>query len=194
MSKGMSLKGFVRKATVAKSAIGFLDAQKEFIRQHSFLAPTLEQYESGKVHATAALETIRDLAFVTMRDQEIENARVRSQKEPNETVAKPYTVILFHKDGSQIVEGDSESFDLLQKADGWADRRLVADASTVHAEILTTMIGKNNQPIKFMVMRQDAIARMLKAKRGPVTKGGTTSSSLGFKPKVKNDVSHFSRG
>lgn len=194
MSKGMTLKGFVRKATVAKSAIGFLDAQKEYIRQQEFLAPTLEQYENGAVLAGDALIQIRDIAFERMRDQDIEKARKSSEKQPREKAVKAYTVTLFHKEGSRIVEGESESFDILQAADGWADRRLFADASTVHAEILTSMIGKNNQPIKFTVMRQDAIARMLKAKRGPVTKGSSVSSSLSFKPKVKNDISHFSRG
>ena len=193
--KTMTLKGFVRKATLAKSAIGFLDAQKEFIRQHSFLAPTLADYEGGKVAATAALNVIRDIAFAHMVDADIEKARARGAREPKEKAPKSYTVVLFHKEGSRIVDGESKGFDTLQEADGWADRKLFADASTVHAEILTPMMGKNNQAIKFTIMRQDAIARILKAKKGPMMKNSSSrSGSLSFKPRAKNDTCHFSRG
>lgn len=195
MSKGMTLKGFVRKATVAKSAIGFLDAQKEFIRQHSFLSPTLEQYEGGKVIATEALNQIRDIAFVHMVDADIEKAKKASSKEPRQKAEKSYKVTIFHKEGSQVVEGESESFDLLQTADGWADRKLFADASSLHAEIVTSLIGKNGSPIKFTVMRQDAIARTLRAKKGPTMKSNAVGGgSLSFKPRVKNDTFYFSRG
>lgn len=128
--------------------------------------------------------------YKAMVDADIEKGKRASSKE------KSYKVTIFHKEGSQVVEGESKSFDLLQAADGWADRKLFADASALHAEIVTSLIRKNGSLIKFTVMRQDAIARMLRAKRGPTMKSNTVggNGSLSFKPRVKNDTFYFSHG
>ncbi len=195
--KGMTLKGFVRKASAAKSAMGFLDAQKDYIRQHPFLTPTLTEYESGKVPASLALTAIRDIAFKYMVDAELDKAKIASEKEPGTRVKKikKYSVTIFLKQGLLVVAGDDEGFDILQDAEGWADRRLFENASAVHAEIVTMMAGKDGKAIKFISHRQDAIARVLKQKKAPFTKNQSSSGGgLGFRPKVKNDHFYFSRG
>lgn len=186
----MTLKGFVHKASSAKSAIGFLAAHADFIRQHDTLVPFLDSYEKGKELATATLIQIRDLAFAKMVDEEIEAARNRATN-VREAKVKTYTVTIITKDG----EGKSEGFAMTQEAEGWADRRLFEDASALYAEVVSTHIGKSGTPIKWQIMRQDAIARTLKSKGGPVMKSQSkTTSSLGFGVKVHNDRCSFSRG
>lgn len=186
----MTLKGFVHKASSAKSAIGFLAAHADFIRQHATLAPFLDSYEQGKELATATLIQIRDLAFARMVDDEIEAARTRATN-VREPKVKTYTVTIMTKDG----EGKSEGFAMMQDAEGWADRRMFEDASSLYAEVVSTHVGKSGTPIKWQVMRQDSIARTLKGKGGPVMKSQSkTTSSLGFGVKVHNDRCSFSRG
>lgn len=188
--RNMTLKGFVHKASSAKSAIGFLAAHAEFIRQHDSLAPILDNYEKGKEVATATLIQIRDLAFAKMVDEEIEAARNRATN-VREPKVKTYTVTIFTQDG----EGKSEGFAMTQEAEGWADRRLFEDASALYAEVVSTHIGKSGTPITWRIMRQDSIARVLKSKGGPVMKGQAKSTGkLGFGVKAKNDTFYFSRG
>jgi len=192
-ARNMTLKGFVHKASSAKSAMGFLAAHAEFIRKYDDLATLLDSYEKGKEIATAVLTQIRDRAFVRMVDEEIAAAKAKSQN-VREPKVKNYTVTIWCKDGSQVAEGVSEGFTLMQEAEGWADRRLFEDASSVYAEVVSTMIGKNG-PITWRIERGDAIARVLKSKRGPVMKGQSKSAgSLSFRPKVKEDHFYFSRG
>lgn len=190
----MTLKGFVHKASSAKSAIGFLAAHADFIRQHATLAPFLDNYEKGKELASPTLIMIRDLAFARMVDDEIEAARTRATNVRTPKI-KTYTVTIIHSHGNGVVAGKSEGFEMMQEAEGWADRRLFEDASSLYAEVVSTHIGKSGVPIKWQVMRQDSIARTLKGKGGPVMKSQSkTTSSLGFGVKVHNDRCSFSRG
>lgn len=192
----MTLRGFVHKASSAKSAIGFLASHAEFIRQYSNLAPLLDSYEKGKELAGNTLKQIRDLAYQRMLDEEIEAARLRGEKSGEERERKvyPYTVTIFCKDGSNVVEGKSDGFSLMQEAERWADRRLFEDASSLYAEVVSTHIGKNG-PIKWTIQRGDAIARTLPRKVGPVMKGSAKSTGkLSFGVKAKNDTFYFSRG
>lgn len=186
----MTLKGFVHKATSAKSAIGFLAAHADFIKANGSLAPLLTKYEEGKEIATNTLIMIRDLAFAAMVDDEIEAARNRSTT-VREKKVKTYTVTIFTTDG----EGKSEGFSMMQEAEGWADRRLVEDANALYAAVVSTHIGKSGTPITWQVNRNDSMARVMREKRGPVMKvQSKTTSSLGFGVKVHNDRCSFSRG
>lgn len=73
-----------------------------------------------------------------------------------------------------------------------ADRRLVDRGDAVYATI-NNNIGK---PITTIIQRDDAIARVLKAPKGPATRNTHSGggSNLGFGIRAKNDTCHFSRG
>jgi hypothetical protein len=73
-----------------------------------------------------------------------------------------------------------------------ADRRLTDRGDSVFATI-NNNVGK---PITTVVQRDDAIARMLKAPKGPATRNTHSGggSQLGFGIRAKNDTCHFSRG
>lgn len=73
-----------------------------------------------------------------------------------------------------------------------ADRRLVDRGDSVYCTI-NNNIGK---PITTIINRDDAIARVLKAPKGPATRNTHSGggSKLGFTPRAKNDTCHFSRG
>ena len=80
---------------------------------------------------------------------------------------------------------------MAQQADGWVDRRLFDGAPDWHGVIQHTKIAC----LKTVVMREDAIARILKKPKAPAchTKGVSTKS-LGFGVKAKGDHFHFSKG
>lgn len=81
--------------------------------------------------------------------------------------------------------------DTFNAANRLADRRLVDRGDSVYATI-TNNIGK---PITTNIQRDDAIARVLKAPKGPATRNTHSGGSkLGFTPRAKNDTCHFSRG
>jgi hypothetical protein len=188
--RNMSLRGFVHKATSAKGAVGFLAAHADFIRQHAILAPFLDSYEKGKELASPTLIMIRDLAFAQMVDDEIDSARNRAVN-VREKKVKTYTVTIICQDGP----GKSEGFAMMQEAEGWADRRMFEDASSLYANVVSTHIGKSGTPICWRVERNDSIARTLKHKTGAVMKvASKTTDKLGFGVKVHNDRCSFSRG
>ena len=190
-----TLKGFLHRASSAKSAIGFLASHKDFIQQYQSLATILESYESGQEIASVALQKMKDIAFAAMVENELNKAKEKSAK-PNvdktEKVkkCKNYTVIINVKYG----EGKVATFDMMQDAERWADRRLFEDASSVSATIESMLKGKDNNYISWEIMRGDSIARVLKQKAGPVSKGTAKTSALSFRPKVHNDKAYFSKG
>jgi hypothetical protein len=87
-------------------------------------------------------------------------------------------------------------FDLGQRANEWADRRLFAGASDWYAVVShTSMINKEGEPISSIIMRQDSIARILQSPKGPAMKSqAKAGGTLGNKMKVSNFVAVFSKG
>lgn len=81
--------------------------------------------------------------------------------------------------------------DTYQAASRIADRKLSERGDSVYATIANT----HGKPITTIIQRDDAIARMMARPKGPSTRNTASSSStLGFGIKAKNDRSHFSRG
>jgi hypothetical protein len=72
--------------------------------------------------------------------------------------------------------------DTFGKAMGLADRRLFAREDSAYCEIVNNF----DRPITTKVMRSDAIARILKSKKGAVSRvRGRSTKSLGWQPHVK---------
>ena len=72
--------------------------------------------------------------------------------------------------------------DTYQQAMGVADRRLFQREDSVYC----TIVNNYDRPIVTTVQRGDAIARLLKSKKGPVARvGGRSTKTLGFTPHAK---------
>jgi hypothetical protein len=91
-------------------------------------------------------------------------------------------------DGHAILETIKESepavweIDGFGKAMGLADRRLFAREDAAYCEIVNNF----DTPITTKVMRGDAIARILKSKKGAVSRvRGRSTKTLGFQPHAK---------
>ena len=89
-----------------------------------------------------------------------------------------------------------EGFDHSSDADGWTDRRLFDAASDCYGVIICTkMNGRDGKPLTLTVIREDAIARIMRKPKGPAMhKQAKSTNSLGFGVKAKQDHSSFSRG
>jgi hypothetical protein len=88
------------------------------------------------------------------------------------------------------VEDLVKGFDKSQDADRWADRRLFDGASDWYGVVEHTTLK-----VRTFINRQDAIARILKRPKGPtVHTKGTSTKTLGFGVKAKQDRASFSRG
>ncbi len=91
----------------------------------------------------------------------------------------------------------SKGFDSSSDADGWVDRRLFEGASDWYSEIVSTKIisQKTGLALKQTILRDDAIARILRKPKGAAMhKSAKSTNSLGFGVKAKQDRASFSRG
>ena len=89
-----------------------------------------------------------------------------------------------------------QEFDQPQDADRWCDRRLFEGETDWYAVVShTTKTNKDGDPISSVIMRQDAMARIL-AKKGTAVMKTTakSSSTLGWGVKSRPSTAKFSHG
>lgn len=204
----MSPKGFLHKATTkaAGNATAFLAAHRAWLETgelSSLTSPILRKLDEKEVMPTPALEEIKEAVYIHYLNQETKRGEDAMAKANAPKVHKNYlasildvsgnvvSIIRTKDDGTKEEVELEESFDMAQQADGWVDRRLFDGASDWHGVIQHTKIAC----LKTVVMREDAIARILKKPKAPAchTKGVSTKS-LGFGVKAKGDHFHFSKG
>lgn len=191
----MTLKGFVKKASTAKSAIGFLEAHREFLltgEVASLTSTIVAKIDSGTLMPTPGLEEITNAVFAHMMVQLQEDAAESIEKNNSPQVTKPITARILTASGSEIkVAG----FNKHQDAERWCDNRLYSGTPGSYGEIVHNKIFIKGLPDTSIVTREDSIARILKQPRGAMTKKvGVASGRLGFGVKAKQSHAHFSRG
>jgi hypothetical protein len=87
------------------------------------------------------------------------------------------------------------SFDLPQDGIRFLDRRLVDGASDNFGVLLSTKITIAGEPMSEVVMRQDSLARLLKAPKHPFSKKtGSRDNRLSFGTKCHQSHAYFSHG
>lgn len=214
----MSAKRFVKaKLSGRITAEGFLEAHRGFLNSHSFLQPILKSYDEKELMPTATLEKCKAALFDHVVASEIKKAEEQIAKAQSRATiiirkpkgepapAKGYTITVMvkvygTKGGEEIgtytnSKGEEVPtlFETLDygSAERKADRVLFSLSHSLYAII------ENNAgpPVCTKVLRADAIARILRNKKGAVSKvRGKTTNSLSFGVRARNDHSSFSRG
>ena len=204
----MSPKGFLFKANGRVSAEAFLVAHREWLTTGELAnatMPILVKLDSKEILPTPALDEIKEIVLAHHIKTELQKAKAAMQKQTEPKALKAWQATVYNQDGSIALgwkvtkdpdtgkeSGEwvdlQQDFDMAQDAEGWADRKLFDAAPDSYAEV-------NGHGTSVRVERKDAIARILRKKKGPVshTRGASTSS-LGFGVKAKQDTAHFSKG
>ncbi len=210
----MTPKGFLHKTTTkaANSADAFLKAHRAWLESGelaSLTSPILRKLDDGEVMPTPALEAIKSVVYGHMIASEIrkgeESIARQEQGGKGPGASKPWIGTIHNADGQIAVKINEEGEEVLlqqgfekpQECERWVDRRLFEGTDGQFGVVAsTTLIGpKTGSPISSTIMRQDAIARILKQKGGPVMKSSAKSSSkLGFGVKAKQSTAKFSHG
>lgn len=199
----MSAKGFLHKASGKISAAAFLSQHRCWLETgelSQFTSPILSKLDKGEVLPTPALEEIKVVVLSHHLAEETRKAEAAMEKAAQPQVRKNYLVTVYNAKGEIQTRKNAntgedieliETFDLSSQAEGWADRRLFEGTPDWFATIEHTKIPELTRT----VLRADAIARILREKRGPVMKSKPQGTSkLSFGMKCKGDHFQFSRG
>lgn len=207
----MSPKGWLHKTTTkaAHNAIAFIDQYREWLSTGElalFTTPILLKVDSKELLPTPALEELKAVVLAHHLAEEIRKAEEKMQAaaEPSQRKSKSYEVIVYNAKGDVQQAPDSngkikdlkESFDSSTKAEGWADRRLFDGAPGWFAVVTATkLFRQDGTNFAATVLRDDAIMRILKVKKGPVMKAQKKPSGrLSFGVKVHESKVSFSHG
>jgi hypothetical protein len=125
--------------------------------------------------------------------------------EPSERKTKAYVATIYDAKTGEVVQEKNdkgkmvdltESFDNGTRAEGWVDRRLFDGSPHWFGVVESTkLFRQDGSAFTATILRGDAIARILRTKKGPVMKAQSKSTGrLGFGVKVKPSHASFSRG
>jgi hypothetical protein len=201
MSK-MSVKGFLRKSTTAKSALGFLAAYRDYMVNGELapvLSPIVDKVDSGELMPTPAVSLISHavMAHIIACDQQKLEKAIEA-KEDGPTSTKPWLTTIYNS--SDVVQtrlnAQGEEEDLIKgfgdasSADRYADRNLIECSSDCYAVVESTTMK-----VRTVILRADAMARLLRNKKGPVIhQKGKSTKRLGFQMTCKESRARFSNG
>lgn len=203
----MSVRGFLHKASGRVSADAFLKTHREFLLSGDLAqvtSPIIARLDAGEILPTPGLIEVQSAVLSHMIAIESAKAEDAILNPKEKAPSKNWIVTIFDAEGNICTRLNEEGkevelkmgFDLGQRASEWADRRLFAGASDWYATVThTSMVTKEGEPISSIIMRQDAIARILKSPKGPAMKSqAKAGGTLGNKMKVSNFVAIFSKG
>jgi len=211
-AKPMTIKSWLRKSTSPKlSALAFLQASRQFLETGelaSLTSPILRRIDQGELMPTPALPLLQDILLTHSLQVEARKAEAKLMAaldaEGEGGTAKPWEATIYDAKGdvqTRLTEEGKEedlqkSFALASEADRWTDRRLFEGASDWYGVIQhATITRSDGEPISTVVMRQDALARILKAPKSPFSKKtGTRDNKLSFGVKVQQSHAKFSHG
>jgi len=210
----MTAKGFLAKTNTkaANSALAFLSQYREYLLTGELSAkagPILSKLDTDRAEALSqkrdtsvmAAEALREIQYAVM-SHIIESDVVKADKvaEPAPRQSKnPWRTTIYNAEGevqTRVTEkGEVEDlvkgFDLGQRANEWADRRLFDGASDWYAIVQHTVLAN----VFTRIERSDSIARILKQPKGPaIQQKGKSTKTLGFGVKAKETRVSFSRG
>jgi hypothetical protein len=207
----MTVKGFLHKAgtKAAASAIAFLAAHRAWLETGELAevtSPILRLLDEKQIMPTPALDEIKRVVLAHHLQVESEKAEAKlvEAADPSSHPTKPWVATIYDAKGNVVQVENTKgevvdlemSFAFCHEADRWTDRRLFEGApdwfGVVQSRILMRADGT---PISTTVMRDDAIARILKKPKSPlVKKTGVNDNRLSFGVKVQQTRSHFSHG
>lgn len=205
----MTAKGFLHKAGGKISAEGFLAQHRAWLETGelaSLTSPILRKLDDKEILPTPALEAVKAVVLGHMIASEVRKGEeaIAKREAAGEKPKKNWVATIYNAKGEvctrQNAKGETEdleeSFDNSSDADRWTDRRLFEGAPDWYGIVShTSLINKEGEPLHTVVMRDDAIARILKTPKGPaVRRTGGSTSKLSFGVKATQDRAYFSRG
>lgn len=206
----MTVKGFLSKASKqgVKSAEGFIAQHRAWLEEGSLgevTKPILVKLDAKQVYPTPALEMLSAVVLgyhynqaQVQHEAAQEAAEVpRTQKKWIATIYDAAGAVQTRKNAKGEDEDLIKGFDLEQDANRWCDRRLFDGAPDWFGTVVSSsMVDGKGDLLSTVILRQDAIARILKQPRGAVVrqppKGGSRLS-FGIK-NAKTTRVEFSRG
>jgi hypothetical protein len=210
--RNMSVKGFLHKCTTkaATSAEGFIAAHRAWLETGELCevtSPILRMLDEGQLFPTPALDLLQTEVLTHHLRVESLKAEKKLLDASNGTetrTSKPWISRIFDAKGNLVITKNAkgeeveleETFQSASDADRWTDRRLFEGASDWFGVVQHTRIMRaDGEPLTSVIMRQDAIARILKIPKSPlVKKTGTRDNRLSFGVKVAQSRAHFSHG
>lgn len=193
----MTPKMFLHRANGKISAQAFLAQHREFLCTGElalFTSPILAKVDSQELLPTPGLDEIKRIVLSHHLTEETRKAEAAMSKaQEGGGSRKPYLGEIRSKDGLILHE---QAFNTPQECEGWLDRRLFEGEPECFG-ICTAqyLLDKHGDPMTIVILRQDAIARILKKGKTPIMKSKPKSTnSLGFGVKVSQSVARFSRG
>lgn len=208
--RAMTAKGFLHKASKqgVRSAEGFIAQHREWLTTGTLAEvtlPILVKLDAKQIYPTPALEMLsavvlgHHLSKETAQQEAVEEetAPARSSKRWTATIYNAAGEVQTRITASGDVELLEKSFDLSQEAGRWCDRRLFDGAPDWYGVVVSNyMVNAHGEALSTIIMRQDALARILKKpKTAAYRKTGMHSKGLGFGPGPAHDTRvTFSRG
>ena len=203
----MSPKGWLHKANGKVSALAFLQTHRSWLETgevSQFTSPIIAKLDSGELLPTPTLELIKSVVLGHILASDALKAEKSIEKASEPRVRKDYLATIRNSRGDICFrindKGEEvllqETFDKSSDADRWVDRRLFDGESDWYGIVQhTKMVDRHGHALATVILRMDAMARILKAPKGPVMKGTPKSAGrLSFGVKVKEDRARFSAG
>lgn len=207
--RAMTPKGFLHKSTTkaANSALAFLNQHRAWLLTGELAKstmPILAKVDSGELMPTPALPMIQKAVMDHMHEESKRKGEESMRKAAEGPEPKNWIATILNSKGEVCtrinakgeVEDLTTSFEKSNDADRWCDRRLVEGAPDWYGVVHhATMTNKDGEPISTVILRGDAMARVLATSKGPVMKQTSKSAgALSFRPKARPDHFHFSKG
>lgn len=205
--RNMTVKGFLHKASgkAGASASGFLTQHRGWLQTGEIAevtSPILRLLDEGQIYPTPALDLIKEavLAHHLQREVEKAEARMAEAQDPSSHSSKPWVATVYTARGEVVQDKDGEdltkSFQMAHHADRWADLRLVeAEPDTFVTVVHTSLMRADGSPISSVILRGDAMARILRSKKQPAMRRTTgAAQKLSFGVKVHESRATFSHG
>jgi hypothetical protein len=208
-TKPMTPKRLLRLLGGAKSAIGFIEAHRQYLATGELAeitSPILAKVDAKLVMPTPALGEIQAVIWSHCMATDLAKAEASMLKGNGESKDPPaFEAKVLDAEGNiqfRTTESGEEKelvqgFKMPQDAERWCHRQLDAGAPGWHAEITWAHCPEKLLQFKVRRIERDtAIQAMLRKGPGPVmhvTKVGA-GGGLGFGVKVKQTVAKFSRG
>lgn len=198
----MSPKGFLHKSTTkaAGSAIAFLAQYREYLTTGELkdtCSPIIAKVDAGELLPTPALKEIQYAVMTHIIEADSAKADKASTEGAVKGTRKPWKASIYDAAGvlqtkinSKGEEEDLvQGFELGQRANEWADRRLFEGTHGWYAIVEHTVIANVSSRIE----RGDSMARILKQPKGPaIHQKGKSTKTLGFGVKAKQTRVTFS--
>jgi hypothetical protein len=214
--RSMSAKGFLHKANGKISADAFLAQHRAWLETgelSELTSPILRKFDEKELLPTPTLEAVKAVVlghYLATETRKGEEAMARREAQ-GEKAQKSWIGTIFNKDGQVMVRmketpKDSGKFepeelifssDFCSEVDRWVDRRLFDGEPDCFGTIQhVSLKNKDGDPLSSVVLRGDAMARILKAPKSPAMRkvGGASTSKLGFGSKAVQSRAHFSKG